>query len=137
MLKLLQVLEVDLDAPTGTVDIPIPLKDIKAIKVNWLFYQTSAVGEKVMKMRVKEIRGSGMKISKNGKANAPYFMSIPLDLNEFVTITYANFTTQMNKDFDVPLDTISQLNFEILINDNLATQITPSNTLHFEIAFYG
>jgi hypothetical protein len=136
MLKLLQKMEIDLDEPVGIRDVPKPLTNIKAIKIRWLFYQTSAVGEKVMKMRIGEIRGSGMKLNKD-KSNAPYFMSIPLDLNEFVTIGYANFTDEMDVVFDRPLDTLSQLNFEILINDTIANQISVSNPLSFEIAFYG
>ena len=121
--------------PIQTKKIPVTIDNIRAVKVRWLYYRTATDGEKDMQIRIQEIDDSGMYVKDNG-ANARYLLAIPLDQNSAVTLTYSNYMSEMDAEFRVPINTINELNFEILINDVIANQVSPSNPVVMEMAFY-
>lgn len=135
MFQLIKKVKVVIEDPKQVIQVPIPISDVKALKVRWMYYQTATEGNKEMQIRIQEINSSGMFI-KNDKSNAKYLMALPLDQNSFVTITYTNFLSEMDAVFDRPLETVNELSFEVLINDVLANDVTPSNPIVMELGFY-
>ena len=135
MYTLKRKLKFVLTSPIQVKKIPVTVDKIRAVKVRWLYYQTAGTGEKDMQIRIQEIDDSGMYVKDNG-GNARYLLAIPLDQNSAVTVTYSNYLNEMDAVLNVPIETINELNFEVLINDVIANQITVSNPLVLEIGFY-
>lgn len=135
MSNLIRKIKLVIEDPRQVTPLPIPVDNVSACKVRFLYYQTATEGNKDMQIRIREIDSSGMFI-RNDKSNAKYLLAIPLDQNDFVTVTYTNFLTEMDATFNPPLETINELSFEILINDTLANDVTALNPIVMEIAFY-
>jgi hypothetical protein len=134
MYSLKQKFKFTLDGPVKSIPCPVTVDGVRAVKIRWLYYQTSAPGEKEMQIRISELRGNGMEVSAG--ANARYLLCIPLDQNAFTTLTYSNYQQEMDAVYNVPISTINELNFEIKINDIIANQITSGNPINLEIGFY-
>jgi len=86
MYSLKQKFKFTLDGPVKSIPCPVTVDGVRAVKIRWLYYQTSAPGEKEMQIRISELRGNGMEVSAG--ANARYLLCIPLDQNAFTTLTY-------------------------------------------------
>ena len=136
MFSLKRKMKMVLESPTTIRKIPVTVDNVSAVKIRWLYYQTSAEGEKDMQIRISEIDGNGMYVKEDG-SNAKYLMAMPLDQNAAVTVTYSNFNlNEYDAVYTVPIASINELNFEVRINDVIANQITPSNPLVLELGFY-
>jgi hypothetical protein len=134
MYELIRKLKFDIDNPIKSMQIPVTVDGIRAVKIRWLDYRTTADGEKTLQLRINELEGVGMDVKQG--ANGRYLLCIPIDRSEYVTRTYSNFTTEMDAIYDFPINTINELTFEFKINDIIANQITALNPISLEIGFY-
>lgn len=105
---------------------------VEGVQIRWLQYTTSASGNTEMIIKIEELGNASTKYT--GLSNSRAFISIPLDLQAFVTNTYANYTTILDKTYKVPFH-VNQLSFQVTINGAPAFGITPSNPLEMNVVF--
>lgn len=134
-MQLIRKCKLTLTGPQQVFDMPYTIDQVRALKIRWLYYQTVSTGNKELVIRLKEFGENGLVITPEG-GNAKYFFSMPLDVSDFVTLSYSNFTEEMDIIFDTTEPAINQLSFSVLINGLQANDITAGNPLVMEIGFY-
>lgn len=136
-MKLIKKCKFVLDAPQVYRGLPIVITGCRKIKVRWLKYVTASTGNRDLTIKLKGIGlvQQGMFIKSN-TSNDQYFFSMPSDDNIQTVLTYLNYTDEMDIDLSKELSPINELEFEILINDVLANDVTSDNPVTIELAFF-
>lgn len=122
---------VTLDKWDQSFDLPKAIENISAIKIKWVKFQTATANNKTLKINCFELENAGLDL----KTRTQYLLALPLDLSAIVANVYSNFTEELDIRYKVP-KTVNQLNFEARINDLPTTDISASNPVLFEIAYY-
>jgi hypothetical protein len=124
-----------LDSWRSQIMLPIPYENIKGLKVRWLMYQTASTGNEDLTLACSDFGTSGYVLSAGGDNN-DYFFTTPLDLQSAVSCLYSNFNSELDIAFRHPIRSLHQFTIEALINGLPTNDITNSNPVVIELAFY-
>ena len=119
------------------IDLPKPIEDVKSIKLNWLYYETSSNGGRffTMAMNFTGFRNNGLFIRNNGATN-DFFYSTSLDSRANVSLYTDNFVGEHDVYINPPLPKLWSFELEMRINGQPAFDITPANPVIVEFRFY-
>lgn len=123
-----------IDSPLTTIYLPEQVDDVQYIKVRYATYITVTSGNRLMQIALSGLNPRSYYF--NGSTHQQYLRTLPLlpNLNAFNNY----FNSQLNL-YDVKLpskQTIFKLDFSIMIDGALATDISPSNPLYLELSFF-
>lgn len=134
-LVIIEKIRVSITDQDFTQNIGVGHDDIIAANIRWLQYTTASINNKEMIIAIEELGSAGTKWNNNQGSNKKYFLSFPLDQASQVTCSYANFTSQVDIQYQNERS-LNTLHFNTLINGLPAYDISPSNPLELELILY-
>jgi hypothetical protein len=121
-------------SPSVSVKLPEQIRNVQYLKLRSARYITATANQEQMLISLNELNPSSYFY--DGTKHVKYFRVIPLPEQASVSTTYFNSQVAL---YDAKLTRttdIYKLDIDVFIDGELATDITPSNTLTIEITFF-
>ncbi|MDP2059344.1 MAG: hypothetical protein Q8J97_06380, partial [Flavobacteriaceae bacterium] len=120
---------------SNQIKLPVPILNVKSIKMRWMFYETASTGGRMLKMGFKHLGSNGVHYLNNGETD-DYFYSTSLDSRANVALYNENFTGEHDVYFASRIPKLTNFEIEFTINNAPALDITNLNPLIVEFGFY-
>jgi len=126
---------IELTSPSSVIQVPITMTNIQRLKILNMRYYTASVGGKTMIVKVKDWTDN--KIYFNGTNYINYTTIFLLNADVDIPILYDNYNTTFDCEKSDVVETLSNIQIDVFINNSIATDISPQNPLILTLYFEG
>lgn len=126
---------IELTSAMSVVQVPITMTNVKRLKILNMRYYTGSVGGKTLLLKIKDWTDN--KIYFNGSNFINYTSLFLLNADINVPILYDNYNQTFDCEKDVPIETLSNFQIDVFINNAITSDITPANPLIITLYFEG
>jgi len=126
---------IELTSAISVVQVPITMTNVKRLKILNMRYYTGSVGGKTMIVKIKDWTDN--KVYFNGVNFINYTVLFLLNADIDVPMLYDNYNATFDCEKNQVVETLSNFQIDVLINNQITSDITPQNPLILTLYFEG
>jgi len=126
---------IELTSPNTQLQLPITMTNVKRLKILQMRYYTASVGGKTMIVKIKDWTDN--KVYFNGTNYINYTSIFLLNQDIDVPMLYDNYNSTFDCEKQQIVETLSNFQVDVFINNVVASDITPQNPLILTLYFEG